>query len=328
MRKHLSIGMIALIGTLVGSLAGFPGAAAAQDWPAKAPIRVIVTNTPGSALDITARVVFDQVSRQIGQTIVVENRPGAANTIGIAAVAKAEPDGYTILATTSGIAIAPHTHKTLSYDTVRDLRAVIPLGNLTNVMLTPAGRFKSLKDFIAAAKAKPDALTYASIGPGSTGHLSAERLGLSAGFKALHVPFKGSPEAAREIAAGRVDFFFTPVAPALGLVRENKVEALVVSSSSRSSLLPDVPTTTQAGFSNSNYDFWIGVFVPSATPPAIVDRLYGETRKALALPEIKDRLGKLGAEPMVMSRDQFEAYFKKEIELNAKLVQAANILPQ
>ena len=144
MRTRLLVGLIALI--------GFLGTAVAQEWPAKQPIRVIVTNTPGSALDITARVVFDQVARQIGQTIVVENRAGAANTIGIAAVAKAEPDGYTILTTTSAIAIAPHTHKTLPYDTTKDLVAVIPLGNLTNVMLTPAGRFKSLNDFIATGQ--------------------------------------------------------------------------------------------------------------------------------------------------------------------------------
>ena len=317
MCTRLLLGLIALI--------GIHNAAAAQDWPAKQPIRVIVTNTPGSALDVTARLVFEQVSRQIGQTVVVENRPGAANTIGIAAVAKAEPDGYTILVTTSGIAIAPHTHKNLPYDTTRDLRAVIPLGNLTNVMLTPAGRFKSLKDFVAAAKAKPDALSYASIGPGSTGHLSAERFGLSAGFKALHVPFKGSPEAVSDLAAGRVDFFFTPVVPALGLIRDKKVETLVVSSSSRSSLLPDVPTTVQAGYPDSDYNFWIGVFVPAATPQPIVARLYGETRKALGTADVKDRLTKLGAEPMDMTREQFETYVVKEIELNAKLVKAANI---
>jgi tripartite-type tricarboxylate transporter receptor subunit TctC len=324
MRKRLLLGLIALFEIHVGTL----GSAAAQDWPAKQPIHVIVTNTPGSALDVTARVVFDQVARQLGQTIVVENRPGAANTIGIAAVAKAEPDGYTVLATTSAIAIAPHTHKSLPYDTLRDLRAVIPLGNLTNVMLTPAGRFKSLNDFIVAAKARPNALTYASMGPGSTGHLSAERLGLSAGFKALHVPFKGSPEAVRDLAAGRVDFFFTPVAPALGLVRENKVDALVVSSSSRSSLLPEVQTTVQAGFPDSDYNFWIGLFVPSATPQPIVARLYSETRKALVVTEVKDRLAKIGAEPMEMTGEQFEIYFKKEIDLNAKLVKAANISPQ
>jgi tripartite-type tricarboxylate transporter receptor subunit TctC len=317
MFTRLLLGLVALI--------GIQGAAVAQNWPAKQPVRVIVTNTPGSALDITARVVFEQVSRQIGQTVVVENRPGAANTIGIAAVAKAEPDGYTILVTTSAIAIAPHTHKNLPYDTTRDLRAVIPLGNLTNVMLTPAGRFKSLKDFVAAARAKPDALSYASIGPGSTGHLSAERFGLSAGFKALHVPFKGSPEAVSDLAAGRVDFFFTPVVPALGLIGQKKVEALVVSSSSRSSLLPNVPTTVQAGYPDSDYNFWIGVFVPSAVPLPIVDRLYGDIRKALGTAEVKDRLTKLGAESMDMTRAQFEAYVRKEIELNAKLVKAAKI---
>ena len=317
MRKRLLLSLIALT--------AIHGAAVAQDWPAKQPVRVVVTNTPGSALDITARVVFEQVSHQIGQPVVVENRAGAANTVGIAAVAKAEPDGYTILVTTSAIAIAPYTHKDLPYDTLRDLAAVIPLGNLTNVMLTPAGRFKSISDLVAAAKAKPDALSYASIGPGSTGHLSAERLAISAGFKALHVPFKGSPEAVRDLAAGRVDFFFTPVVPALGLIREKKVDALAVSSSSRSSLLPDVPTTVQAGYADSEYNFWIGVFMPAATPQPILARVFDETRKALENPDIKKRLTALGAEPMTMSRDQFQAFLVKELELNAKLVKAANI---
>jgi len=202
---------------------------------------------------------------------------------------------------------------------------VIPLGNLTNVMLTPAGRFKSISDLVAAAKAKPDALSYASIGPGSTGHLSAERLAISAGFKALHVPFKGSPEAVRDLAAGRLDFFFTPVVPALGLIREKKVDALAVSSSSRSSLLPDVPTTVQAGYADSDYNFWIGAFMPAATPQPILARVFDETRKALENPDIKKRLTALGAEPMTMSRDQFRAFLVKELELNAKLVKAANI---
>jgi len=203
MRKRLLLGLLMLVAA--------HGAALAQEWPAKQPIHVIISNTPGSALDVTARIVFEQVSRQIGQAVVAENRPGAANVIGIAAVAKAEPDGYTVLVTTSGIAIAPYTHKTLPYDTTRDLRAVMPLGNLSNVMIAPAGRFKSLQDLVAAAKAKPNALTYASLGPGSTGNLSAERLGLSAGFKALQVPFKGTAEGVVDLAAGRIDFFFTPL---------------------------------------------------------------------------------------------------------------------
>ncbi|MDB5598138.1 MAG: hypothetical protein JWN71_182 [Xanthobacteraceae bacterium] len=317
MRMRLLLGLIALI-----AMHGF---AAAQNWPAKQPIRVIVSNTPGSAIDLAGRLVFDQVSKQIGQTIIVENRPGAANTIGIRAVASADPDGYTILVTTSAIAIAPHTHKNLPYDTTGDLRGVIPLGNVSNVMVAPAGRFKSLNDLVAAAKAKPGALSYASIGPGSTGHFSAERLAVTAGFKALHVPYKGSPEAVQDVAAGRVDFFFTAAVPALGMIREKKVDALAVSSSSRSSLLPDVPTTVQAGYPNSEYNFWIGVFAPAATPAAILTRLHDEARKALMKEEVKERLAKLGVEPMDMNREQFDAYFRKEIELNGELIKAANI---
>ena len=320
MRKTLLPGLLALF--------MIPAMAAAQEWPAKQPIRVIISNTPGSALDVTARLVFDQVGRQIGQTIVAENRAGAANTIGIAAVAKAEPDGYTVLVTTSGIAIAPYTHKSLPYDTTLDLRAVSPLGNLTNVLITPAGRFKSLKGLVAAAKVKPDALLYASIGPGSTGHLTAERLGLSAGFKALHVPFKGTAEGVADLAAGRVDFFFTPITAALGLIREHKVEALAIGSSTRSSLMPDLPTTVEAGYPDSDYNFWIGVFVPAATPEPIVARLHDEIKKALQAPDVKDKIAKFGAEPMDMTLAQFEAYFKKELVINQALVKAANIQPQ
>jgi tripartite-type tricarboxylate transporter receptor subunit TctC len=243
-----------LLSVLIAAFAAH-GAAIAQEWPAQQPIHVIISNTPGSALDVTARIVMEQVGRQIGQTVVAENRPGAANTIGIAAVAKAAPDGYTILVTTSGIAISPFTHKTLPYDTIRDLRAVMPLGNLTNVLITPAGRFKSLQDLVAKAKVKPNALLYASIGPGSTGNLTAERLGLSAGFKATQVPFKGTAEGVADLATGRVDFFFTPITAALGLIREHKVEALAIGSSSRSSLMPDLPTTVEAGYPDSDYNF-------------------------------------------------------------------------
>lgn len=319
MRKPMLAGLVALLALCTP--------AAAQEWPAKQPVKVIVTNTPGSAVDLVSRMVFEQVGRRLNQTFVIENRPGAANTIGIGLVAKAEPDGYTILAVPSSIAIVPHTHK-LSYDTERDLKAVAPLGNLTNVMLTGAGRFKSLQDVIAAAKAKPEAVTYASIGPGSTGHMSAERLAMSAGFKGLHVPFKGSPEAVRDVAAGRVDFFFTPVGSALGLIREGKLDTFAVSSSIRSSLLPNVPTTVQAGYPDSEYDFWIGTFVPTGVPQAVIARLHDEIEKALAIPEIKDKLANLGVEPMPMSVAQFQAYLGKEIKTNEMLVKAAKISAQ
>ena len=319
MRKALLLGIIALLAA---------HDAFAQDWPTKEPLHVIISNTPGSALDVTARIVMDQVGRQLGQTVVSENRPGAANVIGIAAVAKAAPDGYTVLVTTSGIAIAPFTHKSLPYNTLRDLHAVMPLGNLTNVMIVPAGRFGSLMDLVAKAKEKPGALLYASIGPGSTGNLTAERLGLSAGFKATQVPFKGTAEGVADLAAGRVDFFFTPITAALGLIREHKVEALAIGSSGRSSLMPELPTTVQAGYPDSDYNFWIGVFVPAATPQPIVARLHDEIAKALKVPEVKDKLARSGAEPMDMSLTRFEAYFKKELDINERLVKAAGIQPQ
>ena len=318
---------IGFVAGLVALLAAH-GAATAQQWPSEHPVHVIISNTPGSALDVTARLVFEQVSKQIGQALVPENRPGAANTIGIAAVAKAEPDGYTVLVTTSAITIAPYTHKSLPYDTLRDLRGVIPLGNLTNVMITPAGRFKSLNDLVAKAKAKPNALSYASLGPGSTGNLTAERLGLSAGFKALQVPFKGTADGVADLAAGRVDFFFTPIVAALGLSREHKVEALAIGSSNRSSLMPDLPTTLEAGYANSDYNFWIGVFVPAVTPQPIVQRLHDEIAKALQMPDIKARLSRFGSEPMDMTVEVFNAQIKKELKINEALVQAAGITPQ
>ena len=196
------------------------------------------------------------------------------------------------------------------------------------MLISPAGRFKSLNDLVAAAKVKPNTLTYASLGPGSTGNMTAERLGLSAGFKALQVPFKGTADGVADLAAGRVDFFFTPVVAALGLIRDRKVEALAIGSSSRSSLMPELPTTVEAGYPDSDYNFWIGVFVPAATPQPIVARLHDEIRKALQVPEVKDRLDKFGAEPMDMTVAQFEAYFKKELVINEALVKAANISPQ
>jgi tripartite-type tricarboxylate transporter receptor subunit TctC len=318
MHKRLLLALIALF--------GLQAATVAQEWPTKRPIYAIVSNTPGSALDIVARIVLEQVSHQIGQTVVVENRSGAANTIGIAAAAKAEPDGYTVLVTTSAIAIAPHTHKALPYDTLRDLRPVSALGNLANVMMVPAERFKSLEDFIAKAKAKP--LLYASLGPGSTGQLSAERFGVSAGFKAVQVPFKGTAEGLIDLSAGRIDFFYTPVVPAMALISQKKIVPLAVGSSVHASLLPDVPTTLEAGYLNSDYNFWIGLFLPSAVQQPIVARLHDEIQKALQTTDVKSRLAKLGLEPMNLTLEEFDAYFKKDIELNAELVKAANISPQ
>lgn len=297
----------------------------AQTWPAGQPIKVIIPFTAGSATDVIARTVFEQVGSQIGQTFVVDNRVGASGTLGANAVAKADPDGYTLLVNSSSHTITPSTFPNLPYDTEKDFAAVIPLANLANVLVVAPSKYKSVKDVADAARAKPGALNYASAGAGSASHVNAERFLLAANAKAQHVPFKGAPEALREIVADRIDFYFTPLAPARGLINDGKLAAIAVSSSSRSKALPNVPTTIEAGFPNSEYNFWIGVFAPAKTPAAILERLHKEIAAALANPGVQEKLTKLGADPMVMSSADFRALIGKEIKDNAALVKAAGI---
>ena len=304
-----------------------PLGAQAQGWPTERPIHVILPLTAGSGTDTTARLVVEAMRQKLNQTMVIDNRPGAATAIGSTDVAKAAGDGYTLLVNSSALTIIPFTQK-LPYDTLRDLKPIIPLGNVSNVLVATGGKFKTLKDLIAAAKQKPNGLSYVSVGLGSTAQLTAERFGRTAGFKALGVPFKGSPEGLKEVIAGRVDFYFCPLLPALALIRDGKVDALAVSSSSRSSLLPNVPTVAEAGFPDATYDFWIGMLAPASTPDAIADRLYAEARAALDTPELKARLAKLGEEPMPMTRKQFADFIAKDLARNAQLIKDANLAPQ
>lgn len=300
----------------------------AQTWPTK-PLRVIVPIAVGSITDIVPRVVFEQLSLQLGQPIVVENRPGAAQTTGANAVAKAEPDGYTLLVNSSAHTIAPALFEHLSYDAARDFAAVIPLGVVPNVLVVPPGLgFKTAGDFVAAAKAKPGALNFASAGIGTATYLSAMQFQSSAGIKAVHVPFKGGPEAMAEVMAGRVDFFFAPVGVALPHVRSGKLTALAVNSAKRSAALPEVPTTSEAGFANAEYPFWIGVFLPAKTPRDIVEKLNRETRQALQEPKVREKLATLGVDPMVMTPSEFDAQIAKELVENAALVKAIGLKPQ
>ncbi len=296
-----------------------------QTWPTK-PLRAIVPYGAGSTTDIVPRVVFDQLSSQLGQSIIVENRPGAGGTIGSAFVAKADPDGYTLLVNSSAHTISPALYPNLSYDPARDFAAVIPLGVSPNVLVvSPSKGFKTVGDLVAAAKAKPGALTFSSVGVGTATHLSAERFRASAGIRVVHVPFKGGAEAMTEVMAGRVDFFFGPVGVVLPLVRQGKLTALVVNGAERSAALPDVPTTQEAGFANAEYPIWFGVFLPAKTPRDIVDKLHDETLKALQTPKVRDKLATLGVDPMVMTPKEFDAYVEKEIAVNAALVKAADI---
>jgi tripartite-type tricarboxylate transporter receptor subunit TctC len=302
--------------------------AEAQAWPTK-PLRAIVPIGPGSITDIVPRVVFEQLAAQLGQTIVVENRPGGAQTIGANAVAKADPDGYTLLANSAAHVIAPALNANLGYHPARDFAAVIPLGIVPNVLVvSPEKGFKTVREFVAAAKAKPGAMNFASAGVGTATHLSAMRFQSSAGVQAVHVPFKGGPEAITEVMAGRVDFFFAPLGVVLPHVKEGKLVALVVNSAQRSSALPDVPTTSEAGFSNAEYPFWIGIFLPAKTPREIVEKLHDATLRALQAPKVKDKLATLGVDSMVMTPTEFDAHVEKEIALNMALVEAIGLKAQ
>ena len=299
--------------------------ACAQGWPAR-PIRAIVPYTAGGAIDIVSRAVTQQLALQLGQPIVIESRPGAGGAIGTAAVAKAEPDGLTILLTASSHTISPWAYANLPYDTVGDLTGVTPLANLPNVLVVaPAANIRSAQALVAAARAKPGGLNYASGGSGSATHLNAERFRLSAGFAGVHIPFKGGPEALAEVMSGRVDFVFSPILPSLPFIREGKAVALGVSTSKRASALPDVPTTLEAGFANSDYNFWVGMFVPAKTPRDIVDRLQRETVKVLQSPEIQAKLANFGADPMIMQPQEFDSYIRAEIAANETLVKAAGL---
>jgi tripartite-type tricarboxylate transporter receptor subunit TctC len=295
------------------------------EWPIKQ-IRVIVPYAAGSATDLVPRLVFDAVSTQIGQDIIVDNRPGGGTTVGTNTVAKADPDGYTILVHSNALVTVPAIQAHVPYDPVRDFSAITPLGNVPLVLvIAPEKNIRSVEQLVAAAKAKPGAMNYAAAGIGTPPHLTAERFRLAADFQAQLVPFKGSPEALTEVITGRVDFYFCPISVAMPFITEAKVLALAVSGAKRAAALPDVPTTLEAGFPNSDFDFWVGAFVPKATPRDIVAKLHRETVKGIENPLVKEKLAKIGVESMVLTPDEFDARIAKEASIAVALAKAANI---
>jgi tripartite-type tricarboxylate transporter receptor subunit TctC len=315
-----------LLAVCAGSLPAF--AALAQTWPAEA-VRVIVPYGAGSTTDIVPRAVFEQLAPQLGEPIIVENRPGAGGTIGSGLVAAAKPNGYTLLVNSTAHTIAPALYPELSFDPKRDFAAVASLGISPNVLVVaPGENFKTVGDLVAAGKAKPDALTFSSVGVGTATHLSAERFCFSAGLKAVHVPFKGGAEAMAEAMAGRVNFFFGPVGLVLPMIKAGKLTALAVNGASRAAALPDVPTLREAGFTDAEYPIWFGLFAPAKTPPAILDRLHDETVKALRAPKTRARLATLGVDPADMTRTAFGAYVDEQFAVNAALVKAIGLKPE
>jgi tripartite-type tricarboxylate transporter receptor subunit TctC len=297
-----------------------------QDWPTR-PLRAIIPLSAGSAADVVPRIVFEELSARLKQPIVVENRVGASGTIGAHAVAVAAPDGYTLLAHSSAHVIAPSTVANIPYDPVKDFAAVAAFGNLPNVLVVaPSSGIKTVQQLVALGKTRP--ITFGSIGVGSPIHLTMERFRQSAGFPAQAVQYRGAPEVLIEVMAGRIDTYYAPISAALPFIRAGKLVPLVVSSSSRASTLPDVPTSLEAGYANSDYNFWIGLFAPAKTPPAIVARLNAETDSALAAPSVRQKFAEIGVEPMPMSVDAFSALVKNDLAVNSELAKAAGIEPE
>jgi len=305
-----------------------PWSASAQGAYPNKPIRVIVPFAAGSTTDIIARAISDKMSQSMGQALVIDNRGGASGTIGQQAVATSAPDGYTIMIHSSSHTVSPSTFAKLPFDTVNDFAAVTPISSTPNVLvMSPTKNIKTLQELLTAARAKAGGMNFASAGQGSATHLNAEKFKLAAKIEATNIPFKGSGEAVTEVISGRVDYYFSPIAPVIGQIRSGQLVALAVGSPKRASALPQVPTTAEAGVPGSEFNFWIGMMVPGKTPKDIVNRLHDEVVKALATPEVKERFVTLGADAWTMRPDQFDAYIRDEIKSNAVLVKAAGLSP-
>ncbi|MFO1314063.1 MAG: tripartite tricarboxylate transporter substrate binding protein [Burkholderiales bacterium] len=307
------------------AVAAFAAAAAAQSFPTK-PVRIMVGANAGGGTDIIARMLAEKYQAAMGQPFVVENKPGASNTIAADLTAKAAPDGHTLLvATNTGAAIAPHLIK-LAYEPNKDLVPVALIVVVPNVLVVgPGVAANSVRDLIVLMKAKPDAFSYGSSGVGSTQHLAGEAFNLAAGTKAIHVPYKGSAQALADLVGGQIQLDFDTTSSAMAFIKGGKVKALAVMSPKRTPELPDVPTLAEAGLPGVEMTTWYGLFVTAGTPKAVVDRLYAETMKALAQPDVQKRLVGLGGEPGNATQGEFAAMVRADYDRFGKLIRDANV---
>jgi len=302
----------------------FATSAHADEWPAHL-IRATIPFGAGSAADVVPRVVFDRLAAELGQPIIIENRAGAGGMLGTLQVTKAEPDGYTLLANSSALTIAPAIFSSMAFDT-KELASVLMIGSSANVMIVPNSRpWKTLADFIADAKAKPGTISFGSVGIGSAVHISSEKFRLAAGIEAAHVPYRGGAEVITDILGGRIDFYFCPVATALPLIREGRVRALVVSTASRVPDLPDVPTLAEAGVKNAESEIWFGVFMPAKTPGAIIEKFHAAGQRVLSDPAMQASLKKLGIETRPMKPAEIDDLVRQETASNLEIIKAADI---
>jgi len=298
--------------------------ASAEEWPSHL-IKATIPFGAGSAADVVPRLVFDRLAAELGQPIVIENRAGAGGMLGTVQVAKADPDGYTVLANSSALTIAPAIFSNLAFDP-KDLASVLMIGSSANVMIVPNSRpWKTVQDFIADARAKPGTISFGSVGIGSAVHISAEKFRLAAGIDAAHVPYRGGSEVITDILGGRIDFYFCPLATALPLIREGQVRALVVSTPTRAPDLPDVPTLADAGLKDAESAIWFGVFVPAKTPGAVVEKFHAAGTRVLRDSAMQASLKKLGVEPMPMTPSEMDELVKREMVSNSDVIRRAGI---
>jgi tripartite-type tricarboxylate transporter receptor subunit TctC len=299
--------------------------AAAQSWPTK-PLRAFIPFAAGSATDLVPRALFEPLAVELGQPIVIENRGGAGGTIAGNAVVRADPDGHTILAGGTALTIAPWLVPNMPYDTTKDLAGALMIGQSADVLIVPPIRgWRTAQDLVRAAKAKPGSINYSSAGVGTGTHLNAEKFRLSAGFEAVHIPYKGGAEALADVISGRTDFYFCPISTALPFIMDGRVVPLAVSTSTRASALPNVPTTLEAGYANSDLAVWYGVLMPAKTPRAIIDRFHAAGAKVLAMPAMREKLRQLAVDPMPLAPAEMDKFVADEVAANGKVIKAAGI---
>jgi tripartite-type tricarboxylate transporter receptor subunit TctC len=299
--------------------------APAQTWPAR-PVRVVVAFSPGGVTDIIARTMAPKLSEMWGQPVVVENRAGAGGSVGAVVVARAPADGYMLLVHSSGYALNPAINTNLPYDYKNDFIDVAPLASQPMVLVVaPSSGIASVAELIALAKARPGQVNYGSAGIGSGAHFNSEKFRIAAAIDAVHIPYKGGADAIQDTIAGRLTFTINTITLALPHIRERRLAALAVSSAQRSSLLPDTPTIAETVMPGFEYTFWNGLWAPAGTPAAVVGKIARDLGRVVALPDVRERLAGLGAEPMSMTPAEFSRFVKSEIEDSARIARAAGI---
>ncbi len=320
----------AIVAAAAAALCGVAPAALGQaaSYPGK-PIRMIVPFTPGSATDVMGRLVGERLTAAWGQPVIVENKPGAGGTIGIRDTARAEPDGYTVVIVSSGHAVNHVLYKDLGYDTLKDLTGVALLGSLPSVLIVPPTLgVKTVKELVAAAKAKPGEFNYATAGVGSGAHVSIEKFNVATGIKAVHVPLKGTPPILTETMGGRIQYAYVPAVSGMGVIKDGKVTPLAVSTAKRIDALPNVPTIAEAGYPDAENTFWVAMLAPAKTPRDIVAKLNAEVNRALQAPEMKEKLAKLGTESMAMTPEELDRFIASEYRELGDVMVKAGLKPQ